>query len=53
MEDQKERYTTYLLVSLKEKIVDLSIETRIPQAGLFEEAVTDLLKNYGKLDEQK
>ncbi|UNY40060.1 ribbon-helix-helix domain-containing protein [Bacillus phage vB_BauM_KLEB27-3] len=46
MKIEKERFTTYIPTKLKEDIVKLSNETRIPQAGLFEEAVVDLLEKY-------
>lgn len=44
----KIRFTTYIPESLKDSIVKLSDDTRIPQARLFEEAVEDLLKKYNK-----
>jgi hypothetical protein len=43
---KKERFTTYLPTSLIEKVRELSDDSRIPQARLFEEAVEDLLKKY-------
>jgi hypothetical protein len=42
----KVRFTTYIPENLKEAVVKLSEETRIPQARLFEEAVEDLLEKY-------
>lgn len=47
-ENKKERFTTYLPIALIEKVRELSEESRIPQARLFEEAVEDLLKKYKK-----
>lgn len=48
MSETKVRFTTYLPETMKEAIVKLSEETRIPQARLFEEAVEELLKKYKK-----
>lgn len=45
-ENNKVRFTTYLPIELKDRIVELSEGTRIPQARLFEEAVEDLLMKY-------
>lgn len=45
---KKERFTTYLPTELIEKVRNLSEDSRIPQARLFEEAVEDLLKKYQK-----
>lgn len=45
-ETNKVRFTTYIPEHLKDEIVKLSEETRIPQARLFEEAVKELLKKY-------
>jgi rRNA pseudouridine-1189 N-methylase Emg1 (Nep1/Mra1 family) len=42
----KVRFTTYIPEHLKDEVVKLSEETRIPQARLFEEAVEELLKKY-------
>lgn len=50
MEMQKIRFTTYLPENLKDAVVKISEETRIPQSRLFEEAVEDLLKKYEKKD---
>ena len=47
MELKKERFTTYIPKLYKKKIIELSEETRIPQARLFEEAAYDLLMKYG------
>lgn len=47
-ENKKERFTTYLPANLIEKIRELSEDTRIPQARLFEEAVADLFTKYSK-----
>lgn len=44
----KVRFTTYIPENLKDAIVQLSEETRIPQARLFEEAVEILLERYEK-----
>ena len=46
MENTKVRFTTYIPETLKDSVVKLSEETRIPQARLFEEAVEDLMKKY-------
>lgn len=43
---KKERFTTYLPTKLIENFRELSDDSRIPQARLFEEAVEDLLKKY-------
>jgi len=45
-EIKKVRFTTYLPENLKDAVTQLSEDTRIPQARLFEEAVEELLKKY-------
>lgn len=49
-ENQKTRFTSYMLEKQQEKVRDLSKETRIPIAALVEEAMDDLLKKYKKED---
>lgn len=46
MEKPKVRFTTYIPENLKDAVVKLSEETRIPQSRLFEEAVEDLMSKY-------
>ena len=41
-------YATKIELELKEKIVELSQATRIPQSKLMDEAIGDLLKKYTK-----
>lgn len=41
-------FSTKIDKELKEKIKELSIETRIPQAKLVAEAFEDLFKKYSK-----
>lgn len=46
MEKTKVRFTTYIPEELKDAVARLSLETRIPQSRLFEEAVEDLMDKY-------
>jgi len=41
-------YATKIELELKEKLVVLAKETRIPQSKLVDEAIVDLLKKYNK-----
>lgn len=52
MNDNKVRFTTYIPEHLKEAVVKLSEETRIPQARLFEEAVEMLLERFEKKNQE-
>jgi len=44
----REPFSTKIDSSLKEKLIKLSEETRIPQSKLMDEAIEDLLKKYSK-----
>jgi hypothetical protein len=47
----KDRFTSYLTIDTITHFRELSDTTRIPQASLIEEAISDLLMKYhGKLD---
>lgn len=46
MESTKVRFTTYMPRTLKDAVVQLSKDTRVPQSRLFEEAVEDLIEKY-------
>ena len=41
-------YATKIELELRDKIVELSTKTRIPQSKLIDEAIEDLLKKYSK-----
>ena len=41
-------YATKIELELRDKIVELSAKTRIPQSKLIDEAIEDLLKKYSK-----
>ena len=41
-------YSTKIDLLLKEKLIKLSEETRIPQSKLVDEALEDLLKKYNR-----
>ena len=41
-------YATKIELELRDKIAQLSAETRIPQSKLIDEAIKDLLKKYDK-----
>ena len=41
-------YATKIDSDLKEKLINLSKDTRIPQSKLIDEAIEDLLKKYSK-----
>jgi len=41
-------YATKIDIDLRDKLVNLSEETRIPQSKLIDEAIKYLLKKYGK-----
>ena len=42
-------FATKIIKKNKERLQDLSKETRIPQSKLLDEAIEDLIKKYGKL----
>lgn len=41
-------YATKIDSLLKERLIELSLETRIPQSKLADEAIKDLLNKYNK-----
>ena len=41
-------YATKIDSNLKEKLINLSKDTRIPQSKLIDEAIEDLLKKHDK-----
>lgn len=47
---KKIRVTTYINEDVRDKLKELSDETRVPQAQYFQEAIEDLLKKYNKIE---
>lgn len=45
---EKVRFTTYVTKKVKEKLEELSKETRVPQAQYIQEAIEELINKYKK-----
>ena len=49
---EKTRFTTYVTKDIKDKLEQLSENTRVPQAKYIQEALEDLIEKYKKEDKK-